>query len=109
VVVADTSRRLEVRSYGVLGGQPSLAVPSMQAKVRAQCEGLGVGWLPRERAAGLIARGALVEKRVGNPREPNLLYVAWRDDHQGNALDWWLAQLKQERLATRLVEGIAIS
>lgn len=109
VVVADTSRKIDVRSYGLLGGQPSLAVPSMHAKVRAQCAGLGVGWLPRERAAGLLARGELVEKQVANPREPNLLYVAWRGDHQGKALDWWLAQLKQERLAARLVKGIAIS
>ncbi|MDQ1110342.1 DNA-binding transcriptional LysR family regulator [Stenotrophomonas rhizophila] len=109
VVVADTSRRLEVRGYGVLGGQPSLAVPSMRAKIRAQCEGLGVGWLPRERVAGLLARGALVEKRMADPREPNLLYVAWRGDHQGRALEWWLAQLKHERLASRLVKGIALA
>lgn len=109
VVVADTSRRLEVRGYGVLGGQPSLAVPSMRAKIRAQCEGLGVGWLPRERVAGLLARGALVEKRMADPREPNLLYVAWRGDHQGRALEWWLAQLKHERLASRLVTGIALA
>jgi len=109
VVVADTSRRLEVRGYGVLGGQPSLAVPSMHAKIRAQCEGLGVGWLPRERVAGLLARGALVEKRMADPREPNLLYVAWRGDHQGRALEWWLAQLKHERLASRLVKGIALA
>ncbi|WP_421568388.1 LysR family transcriptional regulator [Stenotrophomonas sp. PD6] len=109
VVVADTSRRVDVRGYGVLGGQPSLAVPSMQAKIRAQCEGLGVGWLPRERVAGLLASGALVEKRMADPREPNLLYVAWRGDHQGRALDWWLAQLKHERLASRLVKGIAVT
>lgn len=109
VVVADTSRRLEVRGYGVLGGQPSLVVPSMHAKIRAQCEGLGVGWVPRERVAGLLARGALVEKRMADPREPNLLYVAWRGDHQGRALEWWLAQLKHERLASRLVKGIALA
>ena len=109
VVVADTSRRLEVRGYGVLGGQPSLAVPSMRAKIRAQCDGLGVGWLPHERVAGLLARGALVEKRMADPREPNLLYVAWRGDHQGRALEWWLAQLKHERLASRLVKGIALA
>ncbi|MFL9583826.1 LysR family transcriptional regulator [Stenotrophomonas sp. AB1(2024)] len=108
VVVADTSLKLDVRGYGVLGGQPSLAVPSMHAKIRVQCEGLGVGWLPRERVAGLLARGDLVEKRMADPREPNLLYVAWRGDHQGRALDWWLAQLKHERLASRLVKGIEV-
>jgi DNA-binding transcriptional LysR family regulator len=105
VVVADTSRRIDVRGYGVLGGQPSLAVPSMQAKILAQRDGLGVGWLPRERVAGLLKRGELVEKRMADPREPNTLYVAWRGDHQGRALDWWLAQLKQPRLAKRLVRG----
>ena len=108
VVVADTSRRVEVRGYGVQGGQPTLAVPSMHAKIHAQREGLGVGWLPRQRVAGLLQRGVLVEKTVANPREPNLLYVAWRGDHQGRALDWWLTQLRQERLAARLVQGIDV-
>lgn len=108
VVVADTSRRVDVRGYGVLGGQPSLAVPSMHAKIQAQCEGLGVGWLPRDRVAGLLKRGDLLEKKMADPREPNLLYVAWRGDHQGRALEWWLAQLQNKRLASRLVRGIDV-
>jgi DNA-binding transcriptional LysR family regulator len=108
VVVADTSRRVDVRGYGVLGGQPSLAVPSMRAKIQAQCEGLGIGWLPRDRVAGLLKRGELIEKAMADPREPNQLFVAWRGDHQGRALDWWLAQLKSKRLATRLVRGIEV-
>jgi DNA-binding transcriptional LysR family regulator len=106
VVVADTSRRVDVRSYGVLGGQPVLAVPSMRAKMLAQRDGLGVGWLPRHRASGLLARGELVEKHMADPREPNTLYVAWRGDHEGRALAWWLEQLKQPRLAKRLVQGL---
>ncbi|WP_457096106.1 LysR family transcriptional regulator [Lysobacter sp. P5_B9] len=109
VVVADTSRRIEVRGYGVQGGQSSLAVPSMNAKIQAQREGLGVGWLPRERVSGLIKRGELIEKRMADPREPNQLYVAWRGDHQGRALEWWLAQLQNKRLASRLLKGIEIA
>ncbi|WP_062358226.1 LysR family transcriptional regulator [Pseudoxanthomonas mexicana] len=108
VVVADTSRRVDVRGYGMQSGQASLAVPSMRAKIQAQCEGLGVGWLPRDRVAGLLTRGELVEKQMADPREPNLLYVAWRGDHQGRALEWWLAQLRNERLASRLVKGIEV-
>ena len=106
IVVADTSRRLDARGYGLLGGQASLAVPSMRAKIQAQCEGLGVGWLPRQRIDGLLKRGELVERRMQDPREPNTLYVAWRGDQQGRALDWWIGQLKQERLARRLVQGL---
>lgn len=108
IVVADTSRKTDVSGYGVLGGQPKLAVPRMRAKIRAQCEGLGVGWLPRDRVAGLIKRGDLIEKNTVDPREPNLLYVAWRGDHQGRALEWWLAQLQNKRLASRLVRGVEV-
>src|SRR5688572_24454127 len=109
VVVADTSRRTDGRGYGVLGGQASLAVPSMRAKIQAQRDGLGAGWLPRQRIAGLLQRGELVEKRMEDPREPNTLYVAWRGDHQGRALEWWVEQFKQPRLAQRLVQGLDVA
>jgi DNA-binding transcriptional LysR family regulator len=108
VVVADTSRQVDARSYGLLGGQAVLAVPTMRAKILAQRDGLGVGWLPRQRVASLLARGELVERRMADPRQPNTLYVAWRGDHDGRALTWWLAQLKQPRLAKRLVQGLDV-
>lgn len=108
VVVADSARTTAGRAYGMLSGQPTLAVPSMRAKTLAQRDGLGVGWLPRHRVASLLARGDLIEKRTTDPREPNLLYVGWRSgvgDGEGRALQWWLEQLRQPRLARRLVQG----
>jgi DNA-binding transcriptional LysR family regulator len=108
VVVADSARASGGRGYGVIGGQTALAVPSMRAKILAQREGLGVGWLPRRRVADLLKRGELVEKETVDPREPNILYVAWRSDHEGRALAWWLEQFKQPRLADRLVNGIEL-
>jgi DNA-binding transcriptional LysR family regulator len=106
VVVADSARRPEARGYGVLGGQARLAVPNMHAKILAQRDGAGIGWLPRARIASLLARGELVEKRTADPREPNTLYVAWRGDHEGKALTWWIEELKKKRLAERLVHGV---
>mgnify|MGYP006197770167 CR=1 FL=1 len=41
-------------------GQPSLAVPSMHAKIRAQCEGLGVGWRSTWEIQAELKRGELV-------------------------------------------------
>jgi hypothetical protein len=32
--------------------------------------------------------------------------TCWRGSHEGQALEWWLAQLRQERLAQRLVQGL---
>jgi DNA-binding transcriptional LysR family regulator len=108
VVVADTSRSTPGRAYGMLGGQPTLAVPSMHAKIRAQCEGLGVGWLPRQRIASLLSRGELIEKRTADLREPNLLYVGWLSNREGRALQWWIEQLRDPRLAKRLVQGMDV-
>lgn len=106
VVVADTARGAAARGYGGVGGQVTLAVPSMRAKILAQRAGLGVGWVPRHRAASLLARGELVELATETPREPNLLYLAWRSDHDGRALRWWLDQLRQPRMAAALMRGI---
>ncbi|WP_191575366.1 MULTISPECIES: LysR substrate-binding domain-containing protein [Achromobacter] len=106
VVVADTARGSSARGYGRVGGQATLAVPSMRAKILAQREGLGVGWVPRHRVASLLTRGELVEMATETPREPNLLYLAWRGDHDGRALRWWLDQLRQPRMASALMRGI---
>lgn len=108
VVVADSSRTTEGSSYGITGGQSTLAVPTMRAKVLAQREGLGVGWLPLGRVRALLARGELVEKATADAREPNVLYVAWRSDREGRALAWWLEQFKSPRLAQRLIEGLEV-
>lgn len=109
VAVGDSARLAPGRGYGLLGAQEVLAVPSMRAKILAQREGLGVGWVPRQRAAKLIERGELIEKATANPREPNVLYVAWRGEHAGRALQWWIDRLREPRLARRLVEGIEVT
>lgn len=57
------------------------------------------------RAVVAQTRG-LVEKRVADAREPNVLCVAWRSDHVGRAMDWWLSQLCQLRLPQRLIHGV---
>ncbi|PCE33369.1 LysR family transcriptional regulator [Burkholderia ubonensis] len=108
VVVADSSRLGAGRAYGVLGGQAVLAVPSMRAKILAQRDGLGIGWVPRHRAGTLLARGELVEKPTADPREPNVMYVAWRSDREGRALQWWVDELREAHLARRLLDGIDV-
>lgn len=108
VAVADSARVSPGRAYGLLGGQDVLAVPTMRAKIHAQRAGLGVGWLPKRRVAKLVERGELVEKATASPREPNVLYVAWRGEHVGRALQWWIEKLREPRLAKRLVDGIGV-
>lgn len=97
VAVADSARRLPVRSAGLLSGQNTITVPSMRAKLRLQAEGLGVGYLPASCAEDAVKAGWLVRKRLDSERAPDALSVAWRVGAEGKALDWWIERLADPR------------
>ena len=97
VAVADSSRNLPPRTAGLLTGQDTLTVHSMQAKTLAQCMGLGVGHLPRVVAEREAAAGRLVIKQTGAGRQTVRLYAAWRSGRThrpGKALSWWIKQME---------------
>ena len=99
VVVADTSQQLSPRTAGLFGAPDVLIVPTMQAKLAAQAAGLGVGYLPEPFARAAIKRGELIAKHTEPERDAGtgvLLYVAWRADVRGKALEWWLDQFKTQ-------------
>jgi DNA-binding transcriptional LysR family regulator len=105
VVVADSARRLTPRTTGLLSGQDTLAVASMRAKFHFQLEGLGVGYLPALCAQDAVEVGSLVRKRVEGEKPPDTVSVAWRVGAQGNALDWWIERLANEKAAKALLES----
>lgn len=103
VVIADTSRQLLARSAGLLTGQDTLLVPDFAAKLAAQVAGLGVGHLPQPLAAPEIAAGRLVARRTSEALPDLPLHIAWRGDHEGLALVWFLERLGDETLRARLL------
>ncbi|MPV57448.1 LysR family transcriptional regulator [Burkholderia sp. HI2761] len=100
-VISDTSRELQPQSVAIDAGQPYLAVPTLAAKLEAQCEGLAVGTLPECIAARAIADGKLVARQVTGMRDTTHCYLAWRGDEAGRALHWWVEQLDQPDLVDR--------
>lgn len=92
--VADTSRQLAARSSGLLSGQEVLTMPDMESKVAAQIAGLGVGYLPRERADSEAAAGRLVIRKTAETRPSITLYLAWRTNQKGKALQWFVDRLR---------------
>ncbi|WP_413197770.1 LysR family transcriptional regulator [Pararobbsia alpina] len=105
-VMSDTSRNLSPRSVGVRPGQPTIAVPTLAAKLAAQCEGIAIGTLPECTAAPAIKSGKLIARHVEGLRSQTPCHLAWRDDEAGNALNWWVEQLDQEDLVDRLTASI---
>ena len=59
--------------------------------------------LPRPLAAPALAAGRLVEKRTSEALPDLPLHMAWRSDHEGQALAWFLERLEDERLRARLL------
>jgi DNA-binding transcriptional LysR family regulator len=105
-VISDTSRELEPRTVASSMSQSTIAVPTLLAKLGAQCEGLAVGTLPECLASVPIGEGRLVPKRVSGMREETHCYLAWRDDESGRALQWWVEQLDSADLIDRFVAYI---
>jgi len=93
VVVADTSQILPTRDSGVFKSKQMIRVNTMEAKVAAQLQGLGIGFLPLHMAKPYIDRGELIQKSCSIPRQSQSLYIAWHKGQQGRALDWFIEHL----------------
>lgn len=93
ISAADSSRHLAPRTSGLLTGQEVLSVPDMRAKLAAHIAGLGVGYLPVSLARQAVAAGQLVIKQVAEAKPSIPLHLAWRSDHSGRALAWFVERL----------------
>lgn len=102
VAVGDTSRNLPLMNVGLLSGQETLTVPSLQAKLEAQLAGLGCGHLPCFMAKPYLVSGALVQKETVAAKPASMCQLAWRADARGKALKWWLARLGEPTLPQAL-------
>lgn len=103
ISVADSAQRMATRTVGLLQGQDTLTVPSLQCKFDFQLAGVGAGFLPACWAEPAIKAGRLVKKEVEESRTPENFYLAWRVGEQGAALKWWISRLKNTDLMTRLI------
>ena len=109
VVVSDTSRQLLAREAGLIGGQETLVVPDPAAKLAAQVAGMGVGYLLRPIAEREARAGRLVLKRVAASRPVTPAHLAWRSDHEGRAVSWFVRQLSDPRAPASLLRGGAVA
>jgi DNA-binding transcriptional LysR family regulator len=105
IALADTSRTTPSRSAGLLSGQETLTVATLEQKVAMQVAGLGVGWLPEPFARPHLACGRLVALRPAEPRAAATLQYGWRRADPGKALTWWLGRLDLPRVRERLLDG----
>ncbi|PMG39479.1 LysR substrate-binding domain-containing protein [Vibrio breoganii] len=93
IVVSDTSQVLPVRDSGLFKSRQLIRVNSMESKIAAQIEGLGMGFIPTHLAKPFLESGQLVEKECAIPRPSHEIYLAWHKDQTGKAFEWFIEQL----------------
>ena len=97
IVLGDSARHLPLRTSGLLSGQDTLVVPSMQAKIDAQVAGLGSGYLANWFARPYLKDKTLVSKRVSDTKPAGGVVIAWKSGNRGRALTWWRERLRDAK------------
>jgi DNA-binding transcriptional LysR family regulator len=98
VAIADSSR-----TVGLVSGQDTLTVGTMEAKVAAHVAGLGVGWVPRWIAEREAWAKRLVILTPEAERPPADIVVAWRPAAAGKATKWFVKRLEDPLVAAMLL------
>src|SRR5450830_709122 len=101
--IGDTGRSLPTMTAGLLNGQDTLTVASVEAKLAAQLAGLGCGHLPRAIAAPHLQSGALIENQTDHRRPTETCCYVWRHTNKGKALHWFLQKLKDPTVQSMLL------
>src|SRR5581483_10451116 len=102
VAVGDSALRLAPRTVGLIFGQDTLTVPDIVSKYAFQRDGFGFGYLPEPYVRPAIDAGLMVEKQVEERRPTENLYLAWRSNEEGAALQWWLKRLRRRGSLAKL-------
>ncbi|MCW3481274.1 DNA-binding transcriptional activator PunR [Neisseriaceae bacterium JH1-16] len=88
ICLEDTAVTIPRRTTWLLPRQRRLVVPDWTRAIHCFTEGLGIGYLPTHLARPLIEAGALVEKRIAEPKAASPCCVAWHGDRTSPALAW---------------------
>lgn len=104
VAVGDTGLTLPTITSGLLSGQDTLTVPTMEAKLAAQLAGLGCGNLPRRLALPYLRDGTLIERQILASRATGNNRIVWRSNNKGKALQWFLQKLN-DPIVLRMLLG----
>ncbi|KJS08102.1 MAG: hypothetical protein VR73_06890 [Gammaproteobacteria bacterium BRH_c0] len=98
VVVHDSSRTGVPRATRLLARKSHFFVQTFAQKIAAQRAGIGVGFVPQQAIASLLASGEMVALEVLGVGMEDELYLAWKSANRGLGLKVLRQMLLQARL-----------
>jgi len=93
VVIRDSAKQSPIRDHRSLGQRPMLRVASMEQKILAQLQGVGVGFLPRHKIQHYLTTGDLVALNIKKEAPTTHQYCAWRTTNTGRAQQWFVEKI----------------
>lgn len=96
VVIRDSSKNSPILSHRAFSKQTVLKVASMEQKIAAQLQGIGVGFLPEHKIQPELIKGDLVALEIQKEAPSTPQYCSWRIANKGKAMRWFMHKVLED-------------
>ena len=96
VTIKDSSKNAPIMAHRIFDRQNTLRVASLDHKIMALVQGIGVGFCPKHRIQQQLDNGQLQALEIANPAEDSPHYCSWRTNNKGKALRWFVDKILQQ-------------
>jgi len=93
IIIKDSAKNSPILSHRVFDNQISVRVATMEQKIVAILQGVGVGFLPSHRIIQYISTGELVPLTINKPAPVTAQYCSWHINNKGKAMRWFLNKI----------------
>ena len=93
IIIRDSSQNSPVLSHRVFEKKNKLRVKTMDQKIMAQLQGVGVGFLPTHKIQHYLHEKTLVALPIHKEAEDTPQYCAWHTNNKGKAMRWFLEKI----------------
>ena len=93
IVIKDSSQNTPIISHRIFEKKNTLRVATMEQKIIAQMQGVGVGFLPTHKIETYLKNNSLIALPINKVAEDTPQYCAWHTNNKSKAMRWFLNKL----------------
>ena len=97
IIIKDSSKNSAIRGHRVFDKQLKLRVPTMQHKIVAIIQGLGIGFLPTHKIQQYLDSGELISLKIDKEAPDTIQHCSWKISNKGKAMRWFVNKILAAR------------